>query len=256
MIEVAIIEDEHLAARELEKMLLSLRPGEIKVKVHLENVEEAVKYLSLNKLDLLFMDIHLGDGNSFGIFDRIKVDTPLIFTTAYDQYAIQAFKQNSVDYLLKPIDVDDLELALQKFEKRHRNQESVNLSSLQQSLNSLVAGNTYQERFMVSLGDRLSSLEVDKIAYFMADGKSLYLFGLDGHRYLCDGTLTSLESKLDPKRFFRINRKFMVSYASIVDMHYYSKTRIKLNLKPNQPECMDAIVSQDRCNDFKKWLNG
>ncbi|WP_218186217.1 LytR/AlgR family response regulator transcription factor [Marinifilum fragile] len=255
MMEVVIIEDEQLAARELEKMLLSLRPNQVQITARLENVMDAVKYLSSHRPDLIFMDIHLGDGNSFGIFDKVSVDSPLIFTTAYDQYAIQAFKQNSVDYLLKPIDPDDLEMALQKFEKRYQNKETVDLSSLQQSLNHLVAGNAYQERFMVSRGDRLCSLEVDKIAYFMADGKSLYLFGFDGHRYLCDGTLSSLEGKLDPKRFFRINRKFMVSYASIIDMHYYSKTRIKLNLKPDQAECMDAIVSQDRCNDFKKWLN-
>ncbi|WP_156195887.1 LytR/AlgR family response regulator transcription factor [Labilibaculum euxinus] len=255
MIKVAIVEDERLAARELEKMLLDIRPDKIEVKAHLENVEQAVQYLSGHKLDLIFMDIHLGDGNSFEIFDRLEITTPVIFTTAYDQYAVQAFKQCSVDYLLKPMDSEDVEAAIIKFETMFQEKESLDFSALQKSLNSLMTGDQYQERFMVSRGDRLSSLEVEKVAYFMADGKALYLFGLDGNRYLFDGTLTSLESKLNPKRFFRVNRKFIVSYQAIEDMHYYSKNRIKLNLKPNHPECIDAIVSQDRCTEFKKWLN-
>ncbi|PKQ63990.1 hypothetical protein BZG02_07200 [Labilibaculum filiforme] len=252
---IAIVEDEHLAARELEKMLWSIRPNKIEIKAHLENVEQAVNYLSQHTVDLIFMDIHLGDGNSFEIFESLNIATPVIFTTAYDQYAIQAFKQCSVDYLLKPMDTDDLEAAMVKFETLFQEKESLDFTALQKSLNSLMSGDQYQERFMVSRGDRLSSLEAEKVAYFMADGKALYLFGFDGNRYLFDGTLTALENKLNPKSFFRINRKFMVSYPAIEDMHYYSKNRIKLNLKPNHAECIDAIVSQDRCSEFKKWIN-
>lgn len=255
MIKIAIVEDEHLAARELERMLLASSPGKFEILANLENVEQAVKYLSMNKVDLIFMDIHLGDGNSFEIFNKIDLKTPVIFTTAYDQYAVQAFKQCSVDYLLKPIDIEDLQASINKFEDMFQSKETVNFESLKESLNTLIKAEAYQERFMVSRGDRISSLEAEKIAYFMADGKSLYLFGVDGNRYLFDGTLASLEDKLDPKKFFRINRKFTVSYQAIEDMHYYSKSRIKLNLVPNHEECIDAIVSQDRCNEFKKWLN-
>lgn len=255
MIKIVIVEDEHLATRELVKILQALRPNKIEIEAHLENVEQAVQYLSEHKPDLIFMDIHLGDGNSFEIFERLDLKIPVVFTTAYDQYAIQAFKQCSVDYLLKPMDSEDVEAALYKFETMFQADKSLDFNALQKSLNSLMIGDQYQERFMVSRGDRLSSLEVETVAYFMADGKALYLFGFDGNRYLFDGTLASLESKLNPKRFFRINRKFMVSYQAIEDMHYYSKNRIKLNLKPNHPECIDAIVSQDRCTEFKKWLN-
>lgn len=255
MIRIVIVEDEQLAARELEKMLLTLRPNRIKIEAHLENIEQAVRYLSKNNPDLIFMDIHLGDGNSFEIFDRLDVTTPVIFTTAYDQYAIQAFKHCSVDYLLKPMDCDDVEIALEKFEKLFQEKETLDFNALHKSLNNLMTGEQYQERFLVSRGDRLSSLEVEQVAYFMAEGKALYLFGFDGNRYLFDGTLSSLENKLSPKLFFRINRKFMVSYQAINEMHYYSKNRIKLILSPNHAECIDAIVSQDRCADFKKWLN-
>ena len=255
MIDVAIVEDERLAARELEKNLLSLRPGEINIKVKLENVSQAVAWFSENQVDLIFMDVHLGDGNSFSIFEQIKLKTPVIFTTAYDQYAIQAFKQCSIDYLLKPIDEEDLELALNKYDEMFAKPKSLDIEALQNSLQSIIGGNNYQERFMVSRGERILSMDLDQVSYFMADGKACYLFSKDGTRYLFDGTLANLEKKLDPNIFFRINRKFIVSYSSIIDMSYYSKTRIKLNLNPTCEEAMDAIVSQDKSAEFKKWLN-
>ncbi|MGZ2371610.1 LytR/AlgR family response regulator transcription factor [Ancylomarina sp. YFZ004] len=255
MINVAIVEDERLAARELEKNLLSLRPGGIDVKVKLENVSQAVVWFSENQVDLIFMDVHLGDGNSFSIFEQIKLKTPVIFTTAYDQYAIQAFKQCSIDYLLKPIDEDDLEQALDKYDDMFAKPKSLDIESLQNSLQSIIGGNKYQERFMVSRGERILSMDLEQVSYFMADGKACYLFSKDGTRYLFDGTLANLEKKLDPNTFFRINRKFIVSYSCIIDMVYYSKTRIKLNLKPTCEEAMDAIVSQDKCAEFKRWLN-
>lgn len=255
MIDVAIVEDERLAARELEKNLLNLRPGEINVKVKLENVSQAVAWFSENQVDLIFMDVHLGDGNSFSIFEQIKLKTPVIFTTAYDQYAIQAFKQCSIDYLLKPIDEEDLDQALIKYEEMFAKSKSVDIESLQNSLQSIIGRQKYQERFMVSRGERILSMDLDQISYFMADGKACYLFSKDGTRYLFDGTLANLEKKLDPNIFFRINRKFIVSYSSIIDMSYYSKTRIKLNLKPTCEEAMDAIVSQDKSAEFKRWLN-
>lgn len=255
MIDVAIVEDERLAARELEKNLLNLRPGEINVKVKLENVSQAVAWFSENQVDLIFMDVHLGDGNSFSIFEQIKLKTPVIFTTAYDQYAIQAFKQCSIDYLLKPIDEEDLDQALIKYDEMFAKSKSVDIESLQNSLQSIIGRQKYQERFMVSRGERILSMDLDQISYFMADGKACYLFSKDGTRYLFDGTLANLEKKLDPNIFFRINRKFIVSYSSIIDMSYYSKTRIKLNLKPTCEEAMDAIVSQDKSAEFKRWLN-
>lgn len=255
MIQIAIVEDEQLAAKELAKMLERIRPGQIKVNAVLENVDQAVKDFSVNTPDLIFMDIHLGDGNSFGIFDRVEVKAPIIFTTAYDQYALQAFKQFSIDYLLKPIDEDDLENALQKFERFSTNQQQDHYLELHNSLDMLLGQMKYQERFLVNTADRILSLKVEEVAYFMADGKSLYLFGVDGHRYLFEGTLSALEKQLNPKLFFRINRKFTISYQAIKDMHYYSKSRIKLTLNPNCPEEIDAIVSQERSVEFKRWLN-
>jgi len=255
MISVAIVEDERLAARELEKNLLSLRPGEMSIKVKLENVSQAVAWFSENQVDLIFMDVHLGDGNSFSIFEKIKLKTPVIFTTAYDQYAIKAFKQCSIDYLLKPIDEEDLEQALTKYEEMFAKPKSLDIESLQNSLQSIIGGYKYQERFMVSRGERLISMDLEQVSYFMADGKACYLFSKEGTRYLFDGTLANLEKKLDPNTFFRINRKFIVSYSSIVDMAYYSKTRIKLNLNPTCEEAMEAIVSQDKSAEFKRWLN-
>ena len=255
MIQIAIVEDEQLAAKELAKMLERIRPGQIQVNAVLENVDQAVDYLSGNTPDLIFMDIHLGDGNSFGIFDRLEVKTPIIFTTAYDQYALQAFKQFSIDYLLKPIDEDDLENALQKYERFSKNQQDDHYQELHQCIDKLLHQNKYQERFLVNTADRIRSIKVEEVAYFMAEGKSLYLFVNDGHRYLFEGNLSALEQQLNPKLFFRINRKFIVSYHAISDMHYYSKTRIKLSLTPSCAEEMDAIVSRERSVDFKKWLN-
>lgn len=255
MINIAIVEDEQLAAKELSKMLERLRPGQIQIDAILTNVSQSVDFFKNHTVDLIFMDIHLGDGNSFGIFDQLEIKTPIIFTTAYDQYALQAFKQFSIDYILKPIDEEDLENALYKFERIYKSKQTNYYQELHQSLDKLLEQVKYQERFLVNTADRIQSIQIDDIAYFMADGKSLYLFSTDGHRYLFEGTLSALEKQLNPKLFFRINRKFIVSYQAIENMHYYSKSRIKVSLSPSCTEESEAIVSQERCIDFKKWLN-
>jgi DNA-binding LytR/AlgR family response regulator len=253
--DVVIVEDEKWAARELEKTLMKLRPDNIQVVAKLENVSESVEWFGKHTADLVFMDVHLGDGNSFSIFEKVNLNIPIIFTTAFDQYALQAFKANSVDYLLKPVDTDDLELALQKYERIYQSGvKEFDYRILKESLHQ-TPKEKYQERFMVSAGERIRSIGLEEVAYFMAEGKSLYLFTREGNRFLMEGNLTALEERLDPKYFFRINRKFSVSFSAIVDMLYYSKSRIKVNLHPAPPEATEAIVSQDRCNDFKKWLN-
>lgn len=255
MIEIAIVEDEQLAAKELSKMLQKLRPNTISIKVILTNVNDAIDFFKHNQVDLIFMDIHLGDGKSFNIFKELDLQTPIIYTTAYDQYALQAFKQYSVDYLLKPIDEDDLEGALLKYEKIFNKKSNEVYQQINQNLESLLNHVQYQKRFMVNSGDRILSLQVEQIAYFMADGKSLLLFTTDGHRYIFDSTLSAIETRLSPKVFFKINRKFIVNYQAIADMHHYSKSRIKLSLQPEPEQGLDVIVSQDRSAEFKQWLN-
>ncbi|MCT4614269.1 MAG: LytTR family DNA-binding domain-containing protein [Marinifilaceae bacterium] len=247
-IKILIVEDEILAGNELLNMLRELRPDKFELMAQIGDVDSAVKFLLSNKPDLIFMDIHLGDGNSFSIFDQVDIESPIIFTTAYDQFALQAFKQNSIDYLLKPIDIDDLEKSIEKFEK----QTSISNPDLNQFIKQI----NYKARFMVSKADRIVAVEVQDVAYFMAEGKALYMFTNDGERYLLEGSLSALEKRLDPKKFFKANRKFIIGFKAIKEMFYYSKSRIKINLYPEYNDIKDTLVSAERCGEFKKWLNG
>ncbi|MEZ4886236.1 MAG: LytTR family DNA-binding domain-containing protein [Chitinophagales bacterium] len=250
---VLIIEDEHLAAEELKEMLSDINSS-IEIVDTIDTVKNAIEWLRSPKashIDLIFLDIHLADGNSFSIFEEVKVKTPIIFTTAYDQYAIRAFKLNSIAYLLKPIDKDDLEDSLEKFEDIQTNDSNIDFTSLIEAVQK--KNTTYQKRFIVTTGDKIKSILTVDVAYFMSEGKYLYLTTKDGKQFIVDFTLSKLEKVLQPDRFFRINRKFIINFDAIKNMVSYSKSRVKIELNP--PCTTDAIVSVDRSGRFKQWLN-
>ncbi len=239
-----IIEDEYLAAAELERLLGEVAPN-MTILTKLDSVSESVKWLKKNKADVIFMDIHLGDGQSFDIFEQVEITVPVIFITAYDEYALKAFKYQGIDYILKPFDKEELQQALNKLESL----SPVNVPFPVASLT------VYQERFLVTVGTKMKSVTVGDVAYFMADGKYLVLFTRDGQNYILDQTISGIETKLNPAQFFKINRKFIISYNSIKEMVKYSNSRIKIVLTPAPPVGIEAIVSSERIQEFKQWLN-
>ena len=250
-IKVVIIEDEDHAAAKLRRALdKSEEP--IEVLARLDSVEASVEWLSQHSADLIFCDIHLGDAKSFDIFKKIEVKTPIIFTTAYDQYAIQAFEVNSIDYLLKPIKVEDLSNAIGKFKERQQAPGALPVDALLQALQ----GNQkkeYQKRFMVQFGEEIRTVEIDEVAYFFSEGKYTYLITHDNKEYLVDYTLDQLMEILDPDSFFKISRQFIVTLKSIRKMYSFPKGRVKVILKPQEKK--EAIVSIERSPLFKQWLN-
>jgi len=251
---VVIIEDEAFAALRLKKMILDFNP-DIQIVAELESVAESVKWFRSNpEPDLIFLDIHLEDDLSFAIFDQVNISSPVIFTTAFDEYAIKAFKLKSIDYLLKPIVHEELAAALKKYEQfSGLHHSSVDL----QSLYNLLTGKEkkYKERLSISIGSKIKMVEVSDIAYVFVMEKGVYLRTFQGNTYSVDFTLDKLEEMLDPARFFRINRKYLVNIASIADMVAYSRSRVKLELKPKADDEFETIVSIDRSAEFKNWLN-
>ncbi|PKP38839.1 MAG: DNA-binding response regulator [Bacteroidetes bacterium HGW-Bacteroidetes-15] len=251
---VVIIEDEAFAALRLKKMILDFNP-EIKILAELESVAESVKWFKSNpEPDLIFLDIHLEDDLSFAIFEQVNISSPVIFTTAFDEYAIKAFKLKSIDYLLKPIVHEELAAALKKYEQfsgLHTN--SVDLQSLYNLLTNKDI--KYRERFSISIGTKIKMVEVADIAYFYVLDKGVYLRTFQGNSYNVDFTLDKLEEMLNPSSFFRINRKYLVNIASINNMVAYSRGRVKLELNPKADDEFETIVSIDRSGEFKKWLN-
>jgi len=251
MIQVLIIEDEPLAARRLERLLLKIEPNTHVLDV-IDSVEDAVNWLSEHTADLIFMDIHLADGNSFNIFDLVEVHVPIIFATAYDQYAIRAFKHNSIDYLLKPIEEEELSLSLEKYNKSQLKTPAVDYQTL---LSMMEQGpkDRYQQRFIVTSGDKIKSIKIQDVAYFFGQKKYVFLITHDNRRHIIDYTLGKLEELLDPDYFFRINRQFIISFDAIQHMYPYSKSRIKIDLNPQAD--IEVIVSIDKSRLFKDWLN-
>ena len=248
---VLIVEDEIAAARRLAKMLQSIEPNSELLAIT-DSISSTIAWLKENKEpELILLDIHLADGSSFKIFDQVKVKSSIIFTTAYDQYAIQAFKVNSVDYLLKPIKPEELAFSLSKYKEKKKEIPPFEIEKLINELRK--PQQTFQQRFIVHFADKLKSIEINSIAYFMAMEKAVYLVSNDGHRYAIDYTIEKLEEVLDPQISYRINRKFIVSFASIKGMYSYSKSRVKVDLIPN-PET-EVIVSSERAAGFKEWLN-
>lgn len=251
---VLIIEDEPAIARRTQKLLLEIEPS-IQVTGILGSIESSVTWLREHtEPDLILMDIHLSDGSSFEIFREVQVNCPVIFATAYDQYAIQAFRVNSIDYLLKPINKEDLAESLKKFHRlRSANQQpSLDYSMIAQMIGNLKS--EYMKRMVIRFGDVIKAVEIKDVAYFYTDEKIVFAVMEDKKSYPVDFTLDQLEKKLDPERFFRINRKFLISFESITKMISYSKSRVKISLNP--PTEIEVISSTERSGDFKEWLAG
>ncbi len=254
---VLIIEDEDLAAGRLMQLLKEEIP-EISISGPIDTVKNAVIHLSANRdYDLIFLDIQLADGKCFSIFEQVNIDIPIIFTTAYDEYAIKAFELNSIDYLLKPIQKERFKNSLEKyrnlkgvFEKQNILNEVTELfTSLKQQTKAV-----YQSRFLVNKGDSLLPISTSDIAYFYAEDKVVFLSTNENLRYIVNFSLEELEPRLDPQRFFRVNRQYIVSVDSIRKVHYYFNYKLKLELSPET--LSDVVVSKTRTNDFRKWMNG
>lgn len=248
MIKAVIIEDEKPAADYLASLLTKIAPDVVVLNT-IDTVKSAVLWLAEHPVDLIFLDIHLGDDIGFSIFEKLKISTAVIFTTAYNQYAIRAFKLNSVDYLLKPFSEEDLLQALDKF-RSQKNNSGFDMAALLEALHKKP---DYQERFMVVSGQKIKSILIGQVAYFVSEGRYVKLVTKSNEKHLLDQSLESLSHKLDPQHFFRVNRQVIVGFDAIAQMIVWSKSRIKLVLNPAAD--FDVIVSIDHSAPFKKWLN-
>jgi len=249
---VVIVEDEPPAAKRLQKMLAKI-DDQLEVVAWLDSVESAVEYFSTGpKVDLVFLDIQLGDGLSFEIFARVPLKMPIIFTTAYDEYTMQAFKVNSLDYLLKPIESEELEGALKQFESYTDKQKDVNYIAIEELIQSL-DHKQYKKRFLIKKGRSLCIVYSKDISYFHSEDGYSHITTSDGTKYIIDHTMDQLGSIMDPAVFYRVNRKLIINIESIVNVSDYFNSRLKLQLSPATK--FDAIVARDRVKNFKLWLD-
>ncbi|MEI7510521.1 MAG: LytTR family DNA-binding domain-containing protein [Flavobacterium sp.] len=248
---IIIIEDEKPAARLL---LRKVEKMGIKVVTLLHSVEESVQWFQNNvHPDLIFLDIQLSDGLSFEIFESIDIKSAVIFTTAYDEYALRAFKLNSIDYLLKPIDEEDLEAAVNKF--KSRNSITPNLSLDFEMIKRMLVNpidRTFKKRFTIKMGQQLKMVPIEEVECFYSENKGTYLHTFDNRNYLLDTTLEQLETELDPNDFFRVSRKFIIPMKGIKEIQVYSNSRLKVVLPTFNED--EVIVSREKVADFKNWL--
>ncbi len=248
-----IIEDEPQAAERLGNLIKQLKP-DTRLLASLDSVKRSIAWIKSNpQPDLVFMDIQLADGLSFEIFDQAEIKSPIIFTTAYNEYALKAFKVNSIDYLLKPIDADELKAALLKHENLTASSSSPHkmMESISSAMHMLTK--KYKERFVIKVGEHLKSIETSDILFFYSLEKTTFAQAKDGRKYILDYTLEQLETLLDTQTYFRINRKYLVSIASIQDMISYTNSRLKLIIKTSDDN--DVIVARERVQEFKEWLD-
>ncbi len=252
MLRVIIIEDEKPSARRLQRMLSELG---IEAEAMLHSVEESIQWFSENEApDLILLDIQLSDGLSFEIFEQIDVKSAIIFTTAYDEYALKAFKLNSIDYLLKPIDDEELKTAIDKFSMNQP--ESHNLMVDINQIKKLLINpldRQYKKRFTIKVGQHLRVVESGSVECFYSEHKATYLHTDDKKNYLLDHTLEQLEEQLDPLKFFRVSRKFIVNIDAISDIISYTNSRLQIKL--NHYADHEIIVSREKVKNFKNWLN-
>lgn len=256
---ILIVEDEELAVKKLQKTLNEVDPTATVVGVA-ESIETTVDWLQTNQTpDLILMDIELADGQSFEIFSRVEVKSPVVFTTSYDEYALKAFKVNSVDYLLKPIQKDELESALNKYRQIKGLYTSTgaaagdfNIDTLVKELQQKLQLKEFRKRFLVKHAQKLVSIEVDEIAYFFSDGRLNFFKTYDNRKFVVDYTMDELEVMLDPEKYFRISRSFYISVESVDQIHDYFGNRLLLHLKPAVDK--EALVSREKVSDFKKWM--
>lgn len=248
---IIIIEDEKPSARRLQRQLKTLN---LEAQTMLHSVEESIAWFQNNPHpDLIFLDIQLSDGLSFEIFETINIKSAVIFTTAYDEYALQAFKLNSIDYLLKPIDDEDLEMAVKKYQERAPQKQGVTLDF--DDIKKLLVNpidRVYKKRFSVKVGQHLKLINIDDIECFYSENKGTYAHTSEGRNYLLDTTLDQLENELEPQTFFRLNRKFFVNINAIKDMVSYTNSRLQIKLQSYNEQ--EVIVARERVKDFKNWL--
>lgn len=251
MTEVIIIEDEKPAARRLQRMLKKL---DLEVNTMLHSVNEGIAWFKENpEPDLVFLDIQLSDGISFEIFENVKINSAVIFTTAYDEYALKAFKLNSVDYLLKPIDEEELANAVAKFKENYlNNSPQIDFNAFRKILET---GNKpdYKTRFTIQVGQHLKIIPANEICCFYSENKASYLTTTSGRNYPVDVSLENLEKELNPEKFFRINRKSIVNIDCIEDIISYTNSRLEIKVKAFNE--FQLIVSRERVRDFKKWIS-
>ena len=250
--DVVIIEDEMLAAERLQSLIKNY-DASINIVAVLESIEESTQWLQTKPHpDLLFVDIHLSDGHSFEIFRKIKLQKPVIFTTAYDNYALDAFQLFSIDYILKPVTAEALASAINKY-KNIASVAAANYSLLSDSVKENFS-TKYKNRFLAKVGQRSFFLQADEVAYFFADNKIVYLVDKEGNRFIINFTLEKLEPLLDPVDFFRINRKMIVHSKAIEQVKPYFNNRLKLTLKGIKAD-EEIIISRERVADFKEWAD-
>ena len=254
-----LVEDEPLAARRLAEML-ARQPDPVEVLGTAESVAQAVQLLRAGPApDVLFLDIHLADGLSFELLEQVAVRCPVIFTTAYDQYALQAFRVNSVDYLLKPIDEAELTAALAKLRQRlpaaaPAFDPSLLAQLMQQMQQGAPPAASYKSQFVVRVGEHLKVVPLEQIAYFFSLEKATFLQTAEGRKFVVDYTMDQLETLLDPRRFFRLNRAYLAQQTAIHDIIHYTNSRLQTVLKPVAPDAQ-VLVSREKVNVFKSWLD-
>ncbi|CAM3876170.1 MULTISPECIES: LytR/AlgR family response regulator transcription factor [Flavobacterium] len=247
---IIIIEDEKPAARLLQRKVEKLG---LQVNQMLHSVEESLSWFQNNAHpDLIFLDIQLSDGLSFEIFEQLDIKSAVIFTTAYDEYALRAFKLNSIDYLLKPIDEEDLEEAINKFKARTANKPvNLDFEAIKKMLVNPVE-REYKTRFSVKIGHQIKVIQIEEIECFFSENKGTYIHTNDNRDYLLDITMEQLENEINPKDYFRINRKFIVPLNSIKEIQMHTNSRLKIILPSYKSD--DVIVAREKVNDFKNWI--
>ena len=248
---IIIIEDEKPAARLLQRKVEKLG---LEVNLMLNSVEESIAWFQNNSHpDLIFLDIQLSDGLSFEIFEAIDIKSAVIFTTAYDEYALRAFKLNSIDYLLKPIDEEELEIAVNKFKARTTSQNiSLDFDAIKRMLFNPTE-KEYKKRFSVKIGTQLKVINVEEIECIYSENKGTYIHTLDNRNYLIDNSLEVIEKELNPNQFFRISRKFIIPLHSVKEIQMYSNSRLKIILPTYKDD--EVIVAREKVSDFKTWID-
>jgi DNA-binding LytR/AlgR family response regulator len=246
---IVLLEDEDLTAKRTRQLVVECDPA-AKVIATIPSVSGAVEWLSRNSApDLFLMDVHLEDDLVFDLFNRMVINTPVIFITAYDEYVVKAFKVNSIDYLLKPVEREQLQSALQKFRSVGEYYSQANFHALRAQIGGV---NTFRERFMVAVGKKLITIPVGDIAFFSLEFRTVFLTTKDGQHLPMSYSLDALSHMLDPKLFFRANRQYIISMTAVKSAALYSAGKIKLELTPSPKE--EVFVSGDRMSDFKNWL--
>lgn len=249
---ILIVEDEDLAVKRLQKSLLAVEKN-IEIAGVTDSVKDTVEWLQANPApDLIMMDIELADGQSFSIFNLIEVNSPVIFTTSYDEYALRAFKVNSIDYLLKPVQEEDLRAAFSKYHSIRGNGNVKDIHHLVDELKQQLSPKEYRKRFLVKNGQRLQSIEVTEISYFFSDGRLNFFKTHDNKKFVVDYTMDELETMLDPDQFFRVSRSFVLTIPSIHKIDDYFGNRLVLQLKPEIDK--EVLVSREKVTAFKKWM--